>query len=97
MKQHSRLGKKQLHQERHRIARVMGDIGWNCATVGLELGANAHLHGHDISLAPRPVQVNPVFAIIKIEKHRRIAAGRDHPIGRGVFSDLVVSQKRRAF
>jgi hypothetical protein len=73
--------------------RVLGDIGWNCAALGLEFGANAHLHGQDISPASRPVQVYPVFAIIKIEKHGRIAAGRDHSIGRRAFSDLVISQQ----
>jgi hypothetical protein len=70
----------------------MTDIGWNSAAVGLELGANAHLHGQDISLTSRPVHVNPVFTVIKVEKHGRITACRDNSIGRRVFSDLVMSQ-----
>jgi hypothetical protein len=93
VKHHSRLGENQLHYERHRIARVLADIGWNCAALGLEFRANAHLRGQDISLASRPVQVYPVFAIIKVQKHCRITAGRDHSIGRRAFSDLVMSQQ----
>src|ERR1700733_10915414 len=44
VKHHSRLRKNQLHWERHRGARVPANIGWNCMALGLEFGANAHLH-----------------------------------------------------
>ena len=37
-----------------------------------------------------------MFAIIEAEQHCRIATGRDHSIGDGVFSDLVTSQQRGA-
>lgn len=72
---------------------MLRDVVWNAGAGGLESGAYAHLHRRHRSLASRPVQVDPVFAIIKADVHRRIATGRDHPIRRRVLSDLVVSTK----
>jgi hypothetical protein len=75
----------------------MGDIVRNIAALGLEPGADAHLHGQHISPASRTIQVNPMFTVIKAEEHGGIAACRNNSIGDRFVCDFVMSQERGAF
>lgn len=69
MQQNGNPGSKQLRQKLEGVSRVTGYVAGNIAVFRPELGANAHLQGRHISLDPRSVHVNPMFAIVEVEEH----------------------------
>jgi hypothetical protein len=94
MKQHCNPGNKELRQKLERVTRVTGHVAPNIAFLGLELCANTHLQGRDISFRPRSVHVNPMLPVIEVEEHGGIATGGDNSVcGRFLF-DLVALQEQ---
>jgi hypothetical protein len=69
MKQHCNPGTNELRQKRERVTRVTGHVARNIAVLGLELHANTHLQGRDISFEPRSVHINPMLPVIEVEEH----------------------------
>jgi hypothetical protein len=69
MEQHCNPGSKELREKLEGVTRVMGHIARNIAVLGLELCANTHLQGRDISFKPRSVHINPMLPVIEVEEH----------------------------
>jgi hypothetical protein len=92
MKQHCKPGSKKFRQKLERVIRVTGHVARTIAALGLELCANTHLQGRDISFKPRSVHIDPMLAVIEVEEHRWIATGSDDSVCGRLLSDLVTVQ-----